>query len=392
MATINELMDYYLLDELFTPEERMARDTIAKFVQEAFLPKIVDAFRNGYFPRELIPVMGELGLFGSNLQGYGCAGMSNVAYGLCMQQLEAGDSGLRSTASVQGSLAMYPIHAFGTEEQKKKFLPEMAAGRLIGCFGLTEPDHGSDPAGMKTRAVKDGSNWILNGEKMWITNGHISDVAIVWAKTGADEKSIRGFLVERDRPGFEARDISGKFSLRASITSSLSFTDCKVPDSMMLPDIMGLRGPLSCLNQARYGISWGCTGAMMDCFRRARAYALERTAFGKPIAGFQLVQRKLADVFSELVKAQMLCWRLGRLKDEGRATPGMISLAKRNNAEKALWTARLLREVMGANGITDEYHIIRHALNLESVFTYEGTHDIHTLIIGKEITGLSAFE
>jgi len=384
--------DLYRLDDLLTDEQRLVRRSVARFVDEAFLPVVQQHFRAGTFPTDMAPQLGELGVLGMNLEGYGCPGTDNVTYGLAMQELERGDSGLRSFCSVQGALAMYPIWAFGTEEQKKRFLPEMAAGKLIGCFGLTEPDHGSDPGGMKTRARRDGDHYVLNGSKMWITNGTTADVAVVWAKVDdGGPESIRGFLVERGTPGFETHEIQGKVSLRASLTAELSFHDVRLPASAMLPNVQGLRGPLMCLNQARYGIAWGATGAHIACFEAARDYALSRIQFGKPIASFQITQEKLAIIYTELVKAQLVNLRLGQLKDLGQQTFMQISFAKRNNVRVALEAARLAREILGANGITDDYPVIRHMVNLESVYTYEGTHDIHTLILGKELTGISAF-
>ncbi|ADO70002.1 acyl-CoA dehydrogenase family protein [Stigmatella aurantiaca] len=388
-----EITDLLLIEELLTDEEKAARDTVARFVDKEVLPIIGHHFREGTFPAHLIPGLAEMGVLGANLQGYGCAGMNTVSYGLILQELERGDSGLRSFASVQGSLCMFPIHAYGSDEQKERLLPGMAQGRLIGCFGLTEPDFGSNPGGMRTRAVKDGDTWVLNGAKAWITNGAIADVAVVWAKTeegGAE--SIRGFLVEKGMPGFTAREIPGKFSLRASVTSELSFQDVRVPGRNVLPKVTGLRGPLSCLNNARLGIAFAVTGAAIACFEGAREYALARKQFdGKSIAGYQLTQEKLADMLQEIVKAQLLALRLARLKDEGKATPVMVSLAKRNNVKAALDIARSARGVYGANGITDAYPPVRHMLNLESVFTYEGTHEVHTLVLGKAITGIDAF-
>ncbi len=387
-----EITDLYRLDELLSTEERAARDLVRRFIDKEYLPIVGKHFRNGTFPMEVVPKLAELGVFGANLSGYGCAGLNNVTYGLILQELERGDSGLRSFASVQSSLSMYPIHAFGSEEQKERFLPGMAKGKLIGCFGLTEPDFGSNPGGMRTRARKDGDSYVLNGSKLWITNGSISDVAVVWAKVDdGEEDSIRGFLVEKGMPGFSASEIHGKFSLRASYTSELSLQDVRVPARNMLPNVKGLRGPLSCLNNARAGIAFAVTGAAIACFEGAREYALSRIQFGKPIAGFQLTQEKLADMLQEIVKAQLLSLRLLRLKDEGKATPVQVSLAKRNNVKAALDIARSARSIYGANGVTDEYPPVRHMLNLESVFTYEGTHEVHTLILGKAITGLDAF-
>jgi len=385
-------IDLFRLEDLLTDEQRLVRRSVRKLVDEEFLPVVQQHFRAGTFPTDLAPKLGELGLLGMNLHGYGCPGTDNVTYGLAMQELERGDSGLRSFCSVQGALAMYPIWAFGSEEQKERFLPEMAAGRLIGCFGLTEPDHGSDPGGMKTRARRDGDDWILNGTKLWITNGTTADVAVVWAKTDdGGPESIRGYLVEKGMPGFEAHEIQGKVSLRASLTAELSFHDVRIPAANVLPGVEGLRGPLMCLNQARYGIAWGATGAHVACFEAARDYALERVQFGKPIAAFQITQEKLATIYTELVKAQLVNLRLGQLKDLDQHTFVQISFAKRNNIRVALEAARLAREILGANGITDDYPVIRHMVNLESVYTYEGTHDIHTLILGKELTGISAF-
>ncbi|MDQ6643913.1 MAG: acyl-CoA dehydrogenase family protein [Chloroflexota bacterium] len=380
--------DLYNIDHLLSEEERMVRDTVRKFVGERVLPVIGEHFEAGTFPHDLIPAIAELGLLGMHIEGYGCAGLSSVCYGLACQELEAGDSGIRSFVSVQGSLAMFPISAFGSEEQKQHWLPRMARGEVIGCFGLTEPDSGSDPGAMRTTARRDGNSYILNGTKMWITNGGIAGVAIVWART---EDGVRGFIVERGTPGYTSSDIHHKLSLRASITSELHFEDCRVPAENMLPNVRGLRGPLSCLNEARYGIAWGATGAARACYEVALDYAKTRVQFKRPIASFQLVQQKLAIMATELVKAQLLALQLGRLKDEGLLHPVQISLAKRNNVREALKTAREARSVLGANGITLEYPIIRHSNNLESVYTYEGTDDIHTLIIGQAITGENAF-
>ena len=380
-------VDYYGIEELLGDEERMIRASVRSFVEREALPVIERCHAQEEFPRQLIPRMGELGLFGANLKGYGCAGLSSVAYGLIMQELEAGDSGLRSMGSVQGSLAMFAIWRWGSEDQKRRWLPEMAAGRAIGCFGLTEPDHGSDPGGMETRARRDGTGWVLSGTKRWITNGSIADVSVVWAKDG---DTIRGFLVERGTPGFSAHDIKGKFSLRASITSELVLEDVRVPASSILPEAAGLAGPFSCLNQARYGIVWGAVGAARTCYLTALRYAQERRQFDRPIAGYQLVQQKLVHMLTEITKGQLLAWRLGRLKDAGTMRPEQVSLAKRNNEGAALEIARLARDVLGANGIVNEYPVIRHMLNLETVNTYEGTYDMHTLIVGRDITGLDA--
>lgn len=380
--------DLYNIDSLLTDEERMVRDTVRDFVRKQVLPTIGEHFEAGTFPREIIPAVAELGLLGMHLEGYGCAGLNAVSYGLACQELEFGDSGLRSFVSVQGSLAMFPIHAFGSEEQKQKYLPKMAAGELIGCFGLTEPDAGSDPGNMQTTARRDGDAYVLNGTKMWITNGGVADVAVVWAKA---EDGIRGFIVERGTPGFTTSDVTHKLSLRASVTSELHFEDCRIPADNMLPNVRGLRGPLSCLDEARYGIAWGVNGAARACYESALDYAKTREQFGRPIGGFQLTQRKLADIVTELIKAQLLALQLGRLKDQGQAHPVMVSVAKRNNVRQALNTAREARSILGANGITLEYPVSRHMNNLESVFTYEGTDDIHTLVIGQAITGLNAF-
>jgi glutaryl-CoA dehydrogenase len=383
-------VDYYGIDELLTEEERMSRDAIRDWVEAEFLPIITDHHRAGTFPMDVFPKLGEFGVFGATLQGYGCAGLNNVAYGLLMQELERGDSGLRSAASVQSGLVMYPIYTYGSEAQKEKWLPAMAKGEKIGCFGLTEPDHGSDPGGMKTRAVRRGDSYVLNGTKLWITNGSVADVAVVWAKDSEDNE-IHGYLVEKGTPGFSTLDIHGKFSMRASITSELAFQDCGIPVENRFPGVKGLRGPLGCLNQARYGISWGAVGAAMACYDWALQYAQQRIQFGKPIASFQLVQEKLVWMITEITKAQLLCLQIGRLKDQGKLRPQQVSLAKRNNVHIALETARQARDILGAAGIVDEHPIVRHVLNLETVKTYEGTHDIHTLIVGRDITGFDAF-
>ncbi|MHB8595356.1 MAG: acyl-CoA dehydrogenase family protein [Ktedonobacteraceae bacterium] len=380
--------DLYNVDHLLSEEERMVRDTVRQFVRDRVLPVIDEHFEAGTFPRELIPEIAELGLLGMHLDGYGCAGLSAVCYGLACQELEAGDSGLRSFVSVQGSLAMFPIFAFGSEEQKQHWLPRMARGEVIGCFGLTEPDSGSDPGSMRTNAKRDGDSYILNGTKMWITNGGIADIAVVWARS---DDGVRGFIVERGTPGFTTSDVHHKLSLRASVTSELHFEDCRIPASNMLPNVRGLRGPLSCLDEARFGIAWGATGAARACYEAALDYAKTRVQFNKPIGSFQLVQQKLAIMATELVKGQLLALHLGRLKDEELLHPVQVSVAKRNNVREALKTAREARSVLGANGITLEYPISRHMNNLESVYTYEGTDDIHTLIIGQAITGLNAF-
>jgi glutaryl-CoA dehydrogenase len=387
-----EITDLFRIDDLLSDDEKAARRLVADFIDREYLPIVGKHFRAGTFPMEVVPKLAELGVFGANLQGYGCAGLNSVTYGLICQELERGDSGLRSFASVQSSLCMYPIHAFGSEEQKERFLPGMAKGKIIGCFGLTEPDFGSNPGGMRTRAKKDGDSYVLNGSKMWITNGSIADVAVVWAKTDdGGAESIRGYLVEKGMPGYTAKEIHGKFSLRASYTSELAFQDVRVPARNVLPAVKGLKGPLSCLSNARFGIAFAVTGAAIACFEGAREYSLSRIQFDKPIAAYQLTQEKLADMLQEIVKAQLLSLRLGRLKDEGKLTPDMVSLAKRNNVRSALEIAREARSIYGANGITDEYPPIRHMLNLESVYTYEGTHEVHTLVLGKAITGIDAF-
>lgn len=384
--------DFYDVNALLTEEEQLARDSVRRFVKERFRPLVTEHFRAGTFPMELVPELASLGVFGVNLTGYGCGELNNVIYGLMMQELEYGDSGLRSFASVQNSLVMFPIWRYGTEAQKQRWLPPMARGEVIGCFGLTEPDFGSDPGGMLTKARRDGDDWILNGSKLWITNGTIADVAVVWARTGEGADSIRGFLVPKGTPGFSATDIHGKFSLRASITSGLSFDDVRLPPDALLPGVSGLPGPLSCLNQARYGIAWGAIGAAMCCYDTARQYAIERIQFGRPIGTFQLVQQKLVLMLTEITKAQLMAYRMGRLKDENKLHHTQVSMAKQNNVMWALEIARMARDVLGANGIADEYPVIRHMLNLESVFTYEGTNDIHKLIIGREITGLDGFK
>jgi glutaryl-CoA dehydrogenase len=384
-----EGVDFYNIEKYLTEEEIMVRDLVRDWVDEKVIPIIEDYYTKGTFPMELISEIGEMGLFGCNLEGYECAGLSNVAYGLVCQELERGDSAIRSCVSVQGSLSMYPIHAFGTEEQKQKYLPGMAQGKLIGCFGLTEPDHGSDPGGMETKAVDDGDSYVLNGAKMWITNGTVADLAIVWAKL---EGKIRGFIVEKSDSGFSAPEMKGKHSLRASITSELVFQDCKIPKDRVLPEVQGLKGPLSCLTQARYGITWGSIGAAMGCFHSSVDYSKSRIMFKKPIASFQLVQNKLAWMLREITKGQLLAYHLGRAKDSGEATPEMVSLGKMNNVDVAIQIARMARDIHGANGILNEYPIMRHMANLESVYTYEGTHDIHNLILGRWITGIQAFE
>ena len=390
--TAPDVRALYRLDDQLHDDERAARDAVARLVDAEVLPVIGAHFRASTFPRGLVPRLGELGVLGANLSGYGCAGMSNVAYGLGLQELERGDSGLRSFASVQSSLVMWPIHAYGSEEQKQAWLPRLARGEAIGCFGLTEAEAGSDPGSLRTRAVRDGAAWVLNGGKAWITNGALADLALVWAKTGdGGPESIRGFLVETGQPGFGAREIPGKFSLRASSTAELSLVDVRVPENNVLPGVQGLKGPLSCLNNARAGIAFSVTGAAIACFEGARAHALARRQFDRPIASFQLTQSKLADMLERIVTAQLLGLRLLRLKDRGEASPTLVSLAKRANVRAALETAREARSIYGASGITDDAPPIRHMLNLESVYTYEGTNEVHTLVLGKAITGLDAF-
>ena len=382
-------LDFYNLEELLSPEDRMTRDAVRQFVQREVMPNVERHFAGETFPLDLIPKLAELGIFGANLTGYGCAGMNNVAYGLIMQELEAADSGLRSFASVQSALSMYAIYAWGSEEQKQRYLPGMAQGKLIGCFGLTEPDHGSDPGGMETRAKRDGGGWILNGTKRWITNGSIADVAVVWAKI---DQGISGFIVEKNTPGFTTRDIHGKFSMRASITSELHFDDVKLDASAHLLAARGLKAPLACLTQARYGIAWGALGAARSCYHCALDYVKSRKQFSRPLAGYQLVQNKLVNMLTEITKGQLVCLRLGQMKDAGTMRPEHVSFAKRNNVQVALDIARSARDMLGANGIVNEYPVIRHMLNLETVNTYEGTYDVHTLILGRDITGASAFD
>ena len=382
-------VDYYGFDELLTEEQRMMRDAVRDWVEAKFLPLVIQHHRDGTFPMELARDLGEMGVFGATLKGYGCPGLSAVTYGLAMEELERGDSGLRSFASVQSGLVMYPIYSYGSDAQKETWLPRLQSGAALGCFGLTEPDHGSDPGGMKTRALKKGNEYVLNGTKLWITNGSVADVAVVWAK--GDDGEIGGYLVEKGTPGYSAIDIHGKFSMRASITSELAFADCRIPLENKLPGVKGLKGPLSCLSQARYGIAWGAIGAAMACYDWSLQYAQQRIQFNKPIGSFQLVQQKLVWMITEITKAQLLCLRLGQLKDAGRVRPQQISMAKMNNVQMALDGARLARDILGAAGIVDEHPIIRHMMNLETVNTYEGTHDIHTLIVGRDITGLDAF-
>jgi glutaryl-CoA dehydrogenase len=380
--------DFLGVNRMLDHEQLMLAETIQRFAADRVLPEIEEWYMEGYLPRELGPELGRLGLLGMHLEGYGCAGASAVSYGVACRELEAVDSGLRSFVSVQGSLAMFPIWKYGSEEQKQEWLPRMAAGDAIGCFGLTEPDAGSDPAAMKTAARRDGGDWILNGTKMWITNGGLADVAVVWART---EDGVRGFVVPRGTPGFSTQDIHRKLSLRASITSELILEDCRLPESAMLPGARGLGGPLSCLSEARYGIVWGAVGAARTCLETAIEYAKSRVAFGKPIAGFQLTQEKLANMTLELNKAALVALQLGRLKDAGEITPEQVSFGKLNNVREALAIAREARTILGANGISSEYPVMRHANNLESVLTYEGTSEVHTLVIGHAVTGVRAF-
>ena len=384
-----EGLDFYRTDDLLTEEERLVRSTVGRFVDQRFLPIIAEHYERATFPMEIVPELAKLGVFGMHLHGYGAAGMSNVMYGLACQELERGDSGLRSFVSVQGSLSMFPIHRYGSEEQKQHWLPRMAAGEVIGCFGLTEPEFGSNPSGMATRARREGKDWILNGTKRWITNGNVADLAIVWARS---EQGIRGFLVEKGTKGFEARQIHHKLSMRASVTSELILDDCRIPAGNELPEAQGLKAPLSCLNEARYGIVWGVLGAAIACYRSALEYAKARVQFDRPIAGYQLTQEKLVNMLTEITKGQLLALQLGRLKDESKATATQISMAKLNNVREALQIAREARTILGANGISLEYPVMRHMNNLETVLTYEGTSEIHMLAIGEEITGLSAFK
>ncbi len=382
--------DFYNISDLLTDEELLIQKTAYDFVQTEFMPRINEQYENATFPMELVPKLGELGFMGSALpEESGGSGVSNVAYGLILHELERGDSGLRSFASVQGALVMYPIHTYGSAEQKAKWLPELGAGTKIGCFGLTEPNFGSNPGGMATRCMRDGNDWIINGNKMWITNGSVADVAVIWARD--DEGIVRGFLLEKGIEGFSSSDIHGKLSLRASITSELSMTNVHVSDGTRLPNIKGLKGPLSCLTQARYGVAWGMVGAAVDCYNTALEYAKERKQFSKPIAAYQLTQLKLADMITWITEAQLLVYRLGRLKDEGAMTFYQVSIAKRNNCAMARDVARIAREILGANGIVGDYSPIRHMANIESVYTYEGTHDMHTLILGEKVTGTAAY-
>jgi glutaryl-CoA dehydrogenase len=383
-------VDYLDVDSLLSEDQRMVRDTVRGWVDEKVLPIIEDAAWEGRFPKELVPEMAQMQLFGATISEYGLPGLDNISYGLIMQELERGDSGLRSFVSVQSALVMYPIFAFGSKEQKDKWIPRLAKAEAIGCFGLTEPDFGSNPAGMRTSVRKEGDSYVVNGAKAWITNGSIADIAIVWAKAEADE--IRGFIVEKDRKGYAARETHHKLSLRASVTSELMFQDCLIPEENVLPGSKGLKSPLMCLTQARYGISWGATGAAMSCFDTAVKYSKERVQFGRPIGGFQLTQKKLAEMATEITKAQLLSLQLGRMKDAGRMKPVHVSMAKMNNVAMALECARTARGILGANGITGDYPIMRHMANLESVYTYEGTNEVHTLVLGQHFTGISAFE
>jgi len=391
MATDNfQAHDYFLVDELLTDEHKLIRDTARAFIKKELSPIIEEACQTCTFPKQIVKGLAGIGAFGPTIpQQYGGAGLDYISYGLIMQEIERGDSGIRSMASVQGSLVMYPIYAFGSEEQKKKFLPALASGEKIGCFGLTEPDHGSDPSSMITRIQNKGDHYVLKGAKMWISNSPIADLAVVWAKD--DGGIIRGVIVERGMQGFTTPETHNKWSLRGSATGELVFDNVKIPKENILPGVEGLKGPLSCLNMARYGISWGVVGAAMDCYDSALRYSKERIQFGRPIAGFQLTQKKLAEMITEITKAQLLCWRLGTLMNEKRATPAQISMAKRNNVNMALQIAREARQIHGGMGITGEYPIMRHMMNLESVITYEGTHDIHLLITGNDITGIPAF-
>jgi len=382
-------VDFMEIDSLLSEEERLVRDTVRSWVDDRFMPLINEAHREGRFPIELVPEMGNLNLFGANISEYGLPGLNSVAYGLIMQELERGDSGLRSFVSVQSGLVMYPIYAFGSQEQKDRWIPALGSGAAIGCFGLTEPDFGSNPGAMRTTARRDGDGWVLNGAKQWITNGTLADVAVVWART---DDGIRGFLVEKGTPGYTSSDQHGKFSLRASTTSELGFHDCRIPGSAILPKTTGLKNALMCLTQARYGIAWGGIGAAMDCYNTALQYSKERIQWnGQPIASHQLVQEKLAWMITEITKAQLLALQLGRLKDQGKLKPHHVSMGKRNNVWVARESAKLAREILGANGIVDDFPVIRHMLNIESVYTYEGTHDIHGLIIGEAVTGIAAY-
>ena len=390
MANTRKLdpMDLYDIRALLTDEERMVKESVGRFVDEQVLPGIQDAFERHYFPQEVIPKVAELGLLGSSIEGYDCAGMNSISYGLICQELERGDSGLRSFVSVQSSLVMYPIYTYGSEEQKQKWLPAMARGEAIGCFGLTEPQGGSDPSNMKTHAKRDGDDWIINGSKMWITNGPIADAAIVWAET---DDGVRGFIVEKDTPGFTAQEIENKFSLRASITGALFFDNVRVPDENVLPGVVGLKGPLSCLTQARFGISWGVIGAAQACLAEVLSYTDERILFGRPLSHTQTIQLRMADMARRITTAQLLSFQLAKLKDSGEMTPTQVSVAKWNNCRAAIDIARDARDILGGAGISAEFVPVRHMLNLESVITYEGTETVHQLVVGKELTGVNAF-
>ncbi|WP_224448059.1 acyl-CoA dehydrogenase family protein [Haloprofundus salilacus] len=387
------MLDYVDLEADLEEEERMIRDTARRFVEEKVKPEIGDHYEAGTFPEELIPEMGELGFYAPNLDGYGLPNVGERAYGLLMQELEAGDAGIRSMASVQGALVMYPIHAYGSEEQKERWLPNLGTGEAVGCFGLTEPNHGSDPSGMETRAEADGDEYVLNGSKTWITNSPIADVAVVWARdSSAEDAPVRGFLVETDRDGVTTNKIEEKLSMRASVTGEIGLNDVRIPEENVLPGVEGLKGPLSCLTQARFGIAWGAVGSARDCFETARQYATDREQFGGPIARFQIQQQKLAEMATQITTSQLLAYRLADLKERGDLRPEQVSMAKRNNVQMARDQARVAREMLGGNGITTDYSPMRHLANLETVYTYEGTHDIHTLVLGKDLTGISAFE
>ncbi|WP_433626281.1 acyl-CoA dehydrogenase family protein [Halomicrococcus sp. NG-SE-24] len=387
------MLDYVSLEADLDEEERMIRDTAREFVEENVKPNVGEHFEEGTFPTEVIPEMGELGFYAPNLEGYGLPGVSETAYGLLMQELEACDSGLRSMASVQGALVMYPIYAYGSEEQKERWLPDLGTGEAVGCFGLTEPEHGSNPTGMETRAEREGDEYVLNGSKTWITNSPISDVAVVWARDhSAEDDPVRGFLVETDRDGVTTNEIKEKLSLRASVTGEIGLQNVRIPKENVLPDVEGMKGPLSCLTQARYGIAWGAVGAARDCFETARDYATDREQFGGPIARFQLQQEKLAEMATQITTAQLLAHRLAELKERGDMRPQHVSMAKRNNVRMARDQARVAREMLGGNGITTDYPPMRHMANMETVYTYEGTHDIHTLVLGEDLTGIAAYE
>lgn len=387
------MTDFFDVSRHFTPEERAIQASVRQFVDARVIPVVGDHFEKGTFPTDLIPEIAKMGLLGCNLQGYGCAGLSEIGYGLAMQELERGDAGIRSFASVQGSLVMYPIHTYGSEAQKERYLPKMARGEIIGCFGLTEPDHGSNPSDMRTTAIDDGDSWVLNGTKRWITNGNISQVALVWAKVGGVNGTVHGFLVDTDKKGFEARLIHKKMSLRASVTSELILEDVRVPKDAILPNVKGMKGPLSCLTSARFGIAWGVIGAARACFESALDYAKHRVQFaGKPIAAHQLVQAKFAEMLTQITNSQLLALEAARLKEEKKLKPAHVSMIKRHNVRAALEISRMCRDILGGNGITLEYPVMRHMCNLETVYTYEGTHDIHTLILGQEVTGIPAYE